>query len=215
MATLAFGTPLLLAWVWSTVDVMSGFDPTGLKLSQLASVPPVLWVGLAIDGNWVPLLVAVIGCGLAAGFLYFRKNPDAATAIASRVNSLMTAQTSQTSQTDKMSPEVFAPSHSPSRSDSSLYRSSRDPGEYRQPAPRGKIWPILAGAVLFVGGVVLAVWTVLHRPLTRSDDPVSQMLMSQSDTFMLSTGGFYVFLTVALVATVVGLIMALLGIKKF
>jgi|GEM_PF-5914831 len=61
--------PALIGWAMALFTVVNDMSSTGNQIARACSIPIALQIGLAIDGEWAPLLVSILGTLLVAGGL--------------------------------------------------------------------------------------------------------------------------------------------------
>lgn len=186
--------PGLVGWGMALFSVVNDMNSTGIKVGLACSFPPALQIGLAIDGNWAPILVSALGSLIVAGALVAILKPGARSKIAGL------ATTGRDYASNLLSGEA---DHEKKPKTAS---GGKEAGESR----KGKILKIIGifgGGFLTIFGSFLALFAWAHRPVEDSLAGAAELLARGGmNGWVFHEGPFYAVMGVAIVAIVLGLI---------
>ena len=184
--------PGLVGWGMALFMVVNDMNPTGTKVGLACSFPPALQIGLAIDGNWAPILVSVIGSLAVAGALVAFLRPEACSQLAASGRDYAANLLSKEADQEKK-PKTSS-------------GGSRGSGGSR----KGKILKIIGlfgGGILTIGGIAVALFAWAHRPVEDSLAGAAELLARGGmDAWAIHDGPFVIIMGVAVGAIVLGLI---------
>jgi hypothetical protein len=190
--------PGLVGWGMALFSVVNDMNSTGNKVGLACSFPPALQIGLAIDGNWAPILVSVLGSLIIAGVLFAMWNAGARskiTGLASTGRDYASAMLSRENPVEGKGIESSAttPTTGTSTNKSRIL----------------KITGLFGGGFLTIFGSFLAWFAWQHRPVEDSLAGATDALFNRGmgmNGWVFHEGPFYVVMGVAIVAIVLGLI---------
>jgi len=182
--------PGIVGWFVALAVVLQSYDSTGIKIAQVFSLPPALAVGLACDGNWVPLLISVVGTIIGAIGLLAVYRPETFSTVTGGIKSAI-------KQENAAGNPVIGPTIQ---------------------QPKGGRFGIIkmgVGAVLAVTGILLTIWSYFRRPITDMGDAFNRgMALEAGGGFVLSEFGFYLLIGIGCLSILAGIALALLGLRR-
>lgn len=155
-------------------------------------------LGLALDGQWLSLAIAIVGSIAAAGWLMFAKRqvPDLSALSEVGARAAQWVRSRQSSEPIAAAGEVAAVFDLP---------SGRQAG----------LWQLTGGLLLFVFGVVLSFWVYARSLISRALISMgAQSAPPEISGLILGSAGFFGLIVVAVLAVAGGVFLAFQAAKK-
>lgn len=190
--------PGIVGWGLALFSVMSDINSTGSKVGLACSLPPALQIGLAIDGNWAPILVSVLGSLIVAGVLFVMWNAGARSKITGLASTSRDYASAMLSRENPVEGKGIDSSATTPTTGTSATKSRIL-----------KIAGIIGGGFLTLFGSFLAWFAWQHRPVEDSLAGATDALFNRGmgmNSWVFHEGPFSVVMGVAILAIVLGLI---------
>ena len=188
--------PGLVGWAMALFSVVNDMNSTGNKVGLACSFPPALQIALAIDGNWAPILVSVLGSLIIAGVLFAMWNAGARSKISGLASTGREYASSILTKGKPVEGVEFPVSDPTTGASTTKFRIL-------------KIIGLFGGGILTIIGSFGVWFAWQHRPVADSLAGAADALFNRGlgvDGWFFHEGPFYVVMGVAVVAIVWGLI---------
>lgn len=188
--------PGLIGWGMALFSVVNDLSSTGNQIARACSLPIALQIGQAIDGEWAPLLVSVLGTLLIAGGLFAMWNPAARSTITAAASSGREYATS-----------ILAKENASDGRNTKPALSVPGTGASTTKARIFKVIGLFGGGFLTIFGSFLAWFAWVHRPIEDSLAGATDALFNRGlgmDGWVFHEGPFFAVMGIGIVAIVLG-----------